>query len=115
MYIITLPNGVVLAKSSSVSTDVNGFTRDDDSSLTYGFEVNVIELDDDKVPETIDGYQYTYTEEEGFIEDPNYTPVASGTSEPIEVQLQNALAKIADLEEAVCELSELIESEEVTE
>lgn len=103
MIILTLDNGTVIAKASAVE-DRDGLIYNVDEALIYGFPVNTIEVEE--VPEDFQAYKYFYNEEEGFVLDPNFVDPKENNGE---AQLEKALARIEELENAVCELSMMLE------
>lgn len=76
-----------------------------DNSSTYGFIPKVYEVAQEDLPEDFKPFKYRFTEDEGFIKDENYTE-----QDPLylEHQLELAFQRIAELETALCELSEEI-------
>ena len=103
MIIITLDNGTVLATASAVE-DRDGLVYNVDDAVIYGFPVKTIEVDE--VPEDFQPYKYFYNEEEGFVVDPHFVDPKESNGE---AQLERALARIEELENAVCELSMMLE------
>lgn len=103
MFILTLDNGTVIAKASAIENR-DGYVYNVDEALIYGFPVNAIEVEE--IPEDFQPYKYFYNEEEGFVEDGNFVDPKENNGE---AQLERALARIEELENAVCELSMLLE------
>lgn len=103
MFILTLDNGTVIAKASAVE-EREGLVYNVDEALIYGFPVNIAEVEE--IPADFQPYKYFYNEEEGFVEDANFVDPKENNGE---AQLERALARIEELENAVCELSMLLE------
>lgn len=103
MYLIIINEKDVLAAANSISMTDDGFVKNNDTNVIYGFPVKTVEVDE--CPTEIAGYQYTYTEEDGLQENESY--VAPGPDN--DALLRDALAKISELEDAVCELTILLE------
>lgn len=106
MFLISVNDGTIIAKATAVSTTEDGMVRNDDINVVYGFPVVVSEVADEEIPQDLSAYNYMYTEDDGIIANPNYVEPQPTEDERLAV----ALAKIADLEEAVCELSEMLET-----
>ena len=107
MYIITLPNGLVMTKTSNYSLTDKGFVLNHDSNTIYGFTVKVFEVEAENIPPDLAYSKYFYTEENGFELNPDF--VAPEEPVNMEEKLLAAEAKIAELEDALCELSTIVE------
>ena len=103
MFIIMLNNGTVIGKASAIE-DRDGLVYNVDEALIYGFPVNTVEVEE--VPADFQPYKYFYNEEEGFVLDANFVDPKENNGE---AQLERALARIEELENAVCELSMMLE------
>lgn len=108
MFLITLLNNLVIAKASAITENQAGNIVNIDQNVAYGFPVKTFEVETENIPEDYAPYKYFYSEEEGFVIDPNFVEPEPPTI-PLEEQLQAAMNRIADLEEAICELSEVVE------
>lgn len=107
MFIITLTNGTVLAKTSSISVSEKGQVINDDAHIAYGFKVNTYEIPEEDFPADFVPYKYLYLPDTGFAIDSNYSEPDEQPN--LEEKLLAAEAKIAELEDALCELSMIVE------
>lgn len=107
MYVFTLMNGTVVARTSNYSVAPNGMTIDHDKNISYAFKVKVFEVAKEDFPSDFAPYKYLYTEENGFTIDSNYQEPEEQVN--LEDKLLTAEAKIAELEDALCELSTIVE------
>lgn len=106
MFIITLKNGMAIAKTSSYSITDAGQVLNEDGNVIYGFSVKVFEIQNEDLPTDFAPYKYFYNEEEGFKLDESYV---DPSAETLESKLLAAEARIAELEDALCELSTVVE------